>query len=181
MHIQRRHMLAMLGAAPILAAAAPGSSKATIFRARRIITMDAGTPTASHVAVADGTILGVADSLAALEPLIGKRKFSVDPRFENAVLMPGFIDPHVHPMQSAVMLNLPFVAPEDWALPSHSYKGAQTPAAYRKRLKAELALSKADPFICLGHHELFHGPIDRKMLTQIAPDRTVIIWQRSFH
>ena len=83
MHIQRRHMLAMLGAAPILAAAAPGSSKATIFRARRIITMDAGTPTASSVAVADGTILGVADSLAALEPLIGKREFSVDPRFEN--------------------------------------------------------------------------------------------------
>lgn len=181
MHIQRRHMLAMLGATPILAAAAPGSSKATIFRARRIISMDAGTPTASYVAVADGTILGVADSLAALEPLIGKREFGVDPRFENAVLMPGFIDPHVHPMQSAVMLNLPFVAPEDWALPSHSYKGAQTPAAYRKRLKEELARSKADPFICWGHHELFHGPIDRKMLTQIAPDRAVIIWQRSFH
>ena len=96
--------------------------------------------------------------------MIGNREVKVDTRFENAVLMPGFIDPHVHPMQSAVMLNLPFVAPEDWVLPSHSYKGAQPPAAYRKRLKEELARSKADPFICWGHHELFHGPIDRKEL-----------------
>ncbi|MEY2927608.1 MAG: hypothetical protein RL367_2085 [Pseudomonadota bacterium] len=28
---------------------------------------------------------------------------------------------------------------------------------------------------------MFHGPIDRKALDAIAPDRPVIVWQRSFH
>lgn len=179
MHIKRRELLATLGVAPLLMGAT--ASPVIIYRARRILTMDASMPVATHVAVADGTILGTANSLAALEPLIGGREVRIENRFENAVLMPGFIDPHVHPMQSAVMLNLPFVAPEDWVLPSHIYKGAQTPAAYRQRLKEELARSKADPFICWGHHELFHGPLDRKALTEIAPDRAVVIWQRSFH
>ena len=179
MNLKRREMLATLGVAPLLMGA--GTAPVTVYRAKRIITMDKKMPVANHVAVADGVVLGTSDNLGALEPLIGNREVKVDTRFENAVLMPGFIDPHVHPMQSAVMLNLPFVAPEDWVLPSHSYKGAQSPAAYRKRLKEELARSKADPFICWGHHELFHGPIDRKELSKIAPDRAVIIWQRSFH
>lgn len=179
MKLKRREMLATLGAAPLLMGATP--TPVTIYRAKRIITMDAKLPTAINAAVADGTILGVSNNLGALEPFIGSREFNIDTRFENAVLMPGFIDPHVHPMQSAIMLNLPFVAPEDWVLPSHTYKGAQTPAAYRTRLKEELARSDANPFICWGHHELFHGPLDRKALTKIAPDRAIIIWQRSFH
>lgn len=179
MKLKRREMLATLGAAPLLMGATP--TPVTIYRAKRIITMDAKLPTAIYAAVADGTILGVSNNLGALEPFIGSREFNIDTRFENAVLMPGFIDPHVHPMQSAIMLNLPFVAPEDWVLPSHTYKGAQTPAAYRTRLKEELARSDANPFICWGHHELFHGPLDRKALTKIAPDRAIIIWQRSFH
>ncbi len=179
MKLKRREMLATLGATPLLMGAT--QSPVTIYRAKRVVTMDAKLPTATYVAVADGTILGVSNNLGALEPFIGSREFNIDTRFENAVLMPGFIDPHVHPMQSAIMLNLPFVAPEDWELPSHTYKGAQTPAAYRTRLKEELARSKADPFVCWGHHELFHGPINRKMLTKLAPNRAVIIWQRSFH
>lgn len=179
MELKRREMLATLGVAPLLMGAT--QTPVTIYRAKRIVTMEAKLPNAIYVAVADGMILGVSNNLGALEPFIGGREFNIDTRFENAVLMPGFIDPHVHPMQSAIMLNLPFVAPEDWVLPSHRYKGAQSPAAYRKRLKEELARSKADPFICWGHHELFHGPIDRKELSKIAPDRAVIIWQRSFH
>ncbi|HMS21631.1 MAG TPA: hypothetical protein PKC46_13935, partial [Sphingorhabdus sp.] len=131
MKLKRRDMLATLGVAPLLMGATP--TPVTIYRAKRIITMDPKLPTAIYAAVADGTILGVSNNLGALEPFIGNREFNIDTRFENAVLMPGFIDPHVHPMQSAVMLNLPFVAPEDWVLPSHTYKGAQTPAAYRTR------------------------------------------------
>jgi predicted amidohydrolase YtcJ len=179
MQLKRREMLAVLGATPLLAAAT--EAPVTIYRAKRIITMETAMPSATHVAVADGIILGASNDPAALKPLIGAREAKVDNRFENAVLMPGLIDPHVHPMQAAIMLNLPFVAPEDWVLPSHTFKGAPTPAAYRTRLKEELTRSKADPFICWGHHELFHGPLDRKALTKIAPDRAVIIWQRSFH
>ena len=152
-----------------------------IFEAAKIITMEPSLPSARFVAVSDGIILGVADSVAALGVWTRGRMVSLDRRFAGKILMPGLIDPHVHPMQAAVMLNLPFVAPEDWDLPSGSYKGAQTPAAYRTRLREELAKSNANPFIVWGHHELFHGSIDRAELDRIAPDRAVIVWQRSFH
>jgi predicted amidohydrolase YtcJ len=179
MHIKRREMLALFGVAPILLGATSGS--VTVFRAKRVITMDKKMPSASYVAVADGATLGVANTLPTLKRQLGGRSFQLDNRFENAVLMPGLIDPHVHPTQSAIMLNLPFVAPEDWVLPSGTFKGAQTRADYHARLQEELARSDANPFICWGHHELFHGAIDRAELDRIAPDRQIIIWQRSFH
>ncbi|MEQ1537726.1 MAG: amidohydrolase [Sphingorhabdus sp.] len=179
MQIKRREMLALLGVSPILLGSTSGP--VTIYPAKRIITMDAKMSSARFVAVADGVILGVANTLSEMKRLAGGRTVEVDKRFENAVLMPGLIDPHVHPIQSAIMLNLPFVAPEDWVLPSGTFKGAQTPADYYVRLKEELARSDANPFICWGHHELFHGPIDRAALDRIAPDRQIIIWQRSFH
>ena len=179
MQIKRREMLALLGASPLVLGTT--RNPVTIYRAKRIITMDAKMPSARFVAVADGVILGAANTLAQAQRLAGGRTVEVDNRFENAVLMPGLIDPHVHPTQSAIMLNLPFVAPEDWVLPSGTFKGAQTPADYYIRLKEELARSDANPFICWGHHELFHGPIDRATLDQIAPERQIIIWQRSFH
>lgn len=178
MQTSRRKTLGLLAAVPFLAAA---SDRPVIIYEARIITMDIRFPLARFVAVADGTIVAIGRSLSEVKAAIGGRHAVMDKRFAKQVLMPGFIDPHVHPMQSAVIINLPFVAPEDWVLPSRSYKGAQTPAAYRQRLKEELARSDANPFICWGHHELFHGPIDRKELSAIAPDRPVIIWQRSFH
>ncbi len=153
-----------------------------IFEARSIITMEPAQPRARFVAVADGIILGVADSVAALEPWTRGRQVTLDRRHAGAVLMPGFVEPHIHPMQAAVMLNLPFIAPDDWRLPSGNWPGARTPEAYRARLREELARAPADrPFITWGHHVLFHGSIDRAALDAIAPDRPLVVWQRSFH
>ncbi len=156
-------------------------SSVTVFEAKQIITMDRAVPTARFVAVSDGIILGVADSYAALAPWTNNRTVIRNDQFKTSTLYPGFIDPHVHPMQSAVMLNIPFLAPDDWQLPGGNYPGARTPADYRRMLKAQIAGSDAPLFISWGHHELFHGPIDRIELDQIAADRPVVIWQRSFH
>jgi predicted amidohydrolase YtcJ len=184
MRITRREQLGLLAATPFAVAASGGVltyPRVKVFEAARIITMEPARPAARFVAVADGTILGIADSLAELEPWTRGRTVEVDRRFARDVLMPGLIDPHVHPMQAAVMLNIPFVAPDDWDLPSGFSKGARSPAVWRMRIAEELARSKESPFICWGYHELFHGPVDRALLDQIAPDRPVIIWQRSFH
>jgi predicted amidohydrolase YtcJ len=172
-------LVGLLGLLASSAVAAPAD--VTVFEAKTIITMEPSLPSAKFVAVADGVILGTADTLAALDPWTRGRKVSVDRRFAKNILMPGFIDPHVHPMQAAIMLNLPFIAPEDWDLPSGSFKGAQSSEAYRLRLREEMAKSKASPFITWGQHKLFHGDIDRAELDRIAPDRPVVIWQRSFH
>jgi predicted amidohydrolase YtcJ len=180
MIVNRRDALALLALAPVAARAdAPGP--VTVFEAARIVTMEPSLPVAKFVAVADGIVLGLANSLAALEPWTRGRSVTVDRSLARKVLMPGLIDPHVHPMQSAVMLNLPFLAPDDWKLPSGSYPGVQTAAGYRARLAEMLASSTARPFIVWGYHELFHGPLDRAALDALAPDRPVIVWQRSFH
>jgi predicted amidohydrolase YtcJ len=184
MHITRREHLAMLAATPLATGATGGITsypRIKIYEAAKIITMEPANPSARFVAVSEGTILGLGDSLADLEPWTRGRTFEVDRRFAKNVLMPGLIDPHVHPMQAAVMLNIPFVAPDDWDLPSGFSKGAQSPQAWRARVEDELRRSQETPFICWGYHELFHGPVDRALLDSIAPDRQIIIWQRSFH
>lgn len=189
MGITRREQLAMLAATafaagPFAAAAVADElpySKVKIFEAAKIITMEPSNPEARFVAVSDGLILGLGNTLAELDPWTQGRSVEVDRHFAKDVLMPGLIDPHVHPMLAAVALNMPYLAPDDWKLPSGYYPGVQTQQGYRRRLAELLAASKDDPFICWGYHELFHGPLDRAILDQMSPDRPVIIWQRSFH
>jgi predicted amidohydrolase YtcJ len=180
MKMHRREALTLLAAAPI-AATANEPEKVTVFEAAAIITMEPSKPRARFAAISNGMILGVADTMAALNRVIGNRPIKVDRRFAKNILMPGFIDPHVHPIQAAVMLNIPFLAPDDWKLPSGEYPGVQSAAGYRSRLAEMLAKSDARPFITWGYHELFHGPLDRKTLDALAPDRPLIVWQRSFH
>ena len=178
--IDRRQMMAAMASLPVVGGLA-GAGPVTIFEARRFITMEPSLPSARFVAVADGIILGLADTLEALAPWTRGRETRLDRRFADRIVMPGLIDPHVHPMQSAVMLNIPFLAPDDWQLPGGSYPGVRTAAGYRERLAALIAGSSDTPFICWGYHELFHGPLDRQALDAIAPDRPVVVWQRSFH
>jgi predicted amidohydrolase YtcJ len=170
-------------AAPDTPSIATGSkpSAVTVFEAAKIITMEPSLPSARFVAVADGLILGLADSLVALEPWTRGRAVAVDRRFAHMILMPGLIDPHIHPMQAAVMYNIPFLAPDDWNLPTGTYPGVRTPEAFRARLLGMLETSDARPFIVWGHHALFHGELDRTELDRIAPDRPLVVWQRSFH
>jgi predicted amidohydrolase YtcJ len=114
MQTSRRTTLGLLAAAPFLGGA---SSRPIIIYTSKFITMDSRQPIANHVAVADGMVVAVGQSLSDIKAAIGDREALIDERFAKRVLMPGFIDPHVHPMQSAIMLNLPFVAPEGGAGP----------------------------------------------------------------
>lgn len=168
------------------ASAEPGSASlphpdVTVFEAAKVITMEPGYPEARYVATADGIILGLGQTLEDLEAWTRNRKVTVDSRFARQILMPGFIEPHVHPMQTIMMLPIPFISPEEWQLPGKTYPAARGKAQYEHRLREELAKSEDKLFITWGHHKLFHGDMDRAELDRIAPDRPVVIWQRSFH
>jgi predicted amidohydrolase YtcJ len=64
----------------------------TIFRARRILTMNPARPEATHVAVRDGRILGA----GSLDELTGWGPHTIDGRFADKVLMPGLVEGHSH-------------------------------------------------------------------------------------
>ena len=153
----------------------------TVLEARRIVTMEQGLPHARFMAVAGGMVLGFGDTLAALAPWTDGRQVTVERRFADKVLFPGLVDPHIHPMQAAVMMGLPFLAPDDWTLPSGRWPGVSGQDAYRARLSQIIASRPETPLIVWGHHELFHGPMDRVVLDSIERERPVFVWQRSFH
>lgn len=70
----------------------------TIYSARKIITMNASRPTATHVVVRDGQILGV----GSLGELKGWGPHEVDDRFADKVLLPGLVEAHAHLMAGAL-------------------------------------------------------------------------------
>lgn len=176
--------LLALALAPILAAttAAATSAELVVYTAKKIITMEPALPEATAVAVADGRIVSVG-TLESLKPWLDASEFSIDRSLEGKVLMPGFIDPHVHPALPAVLTQFPFLAPDDWVLPTGEFPGATTPEAYETRLKALAAAHEdpAVPFIAWGYHPLWHGQVYRAQLNEWFPDTPVMLWHRSFH
>ena len=69
----------------------------TIYRARKILTMNPRRPEATHVAVRDGHVLGT----GALEDLAGWGDHELDDRFADKVIVPGFVEGHCHSWEGA--------------------------------------------------------------------------------
>ena len=67
----------------------------TVFLARRVITMNPARPYATAVAVRDGRILSVGD-LDEMSGWLAEGRHRVDRAFEHSVILPGFIDAHMH-------------------------------------------------------------------------------------
>jgi predicted amidohydrolase YtcJ len=159
-----------------------GASAATIFVAKKIITMDPANPTATAVAVEGANIVAVG-SLDQVRAALGSRVSRIDEAFADKIVTPGFIDQHLHPILGALTLAVAVIAPEDWKLPGKLYPAAVTPDAYRERLKAAEA-SIADPkewLISWGYHPLWHGKLSRGDLNALSTTRPIAVWHRSCH
>jgi predicted amidohydrolase YtcJ len=70
----------------------------TIYKARRILTMNPACPEGTHVAVRAGRVLGTGslDELATWGP------YTLNTQFDHLVLMPGLIEAHSHVMAGAL-------------------------------------------------------------------------------
>lgn len=102
---------------------------------------------------------------------------------KGQTMMPGFIEPHLHPMIAAVILSGDIVAPYDWTVPEGIKKGVQNHEDYINRLKESIAENgkEGEVLFIWGYHPLWHGELNKKILTEIAPDVPVTIIHRSFH
>ncbi|MCP5368991.1 MAG: amidohydrolase [Hyphomicrobiales bacterium] len=154
----------------------------TVYTARKIHTMNPSQPDATAVAVADGLIVEVG-TLDTMAPWLEAHPHVIDDRFAGQVLMPGFIDPHLHPSMAAILLPMHFITAMEWRLPWRTSAPVHGHNAFLARLSdIEANLKTPDePLFSWGYHEIWHGPMGREVLDGISETRPIIVWQRSFH
>ena len=98
-------------------------------------------------------------------------------------MMPGFIEPHVHPSLAATILPNEIIAPYDWVLPDRIQKGVSSHEEYISRLSSAIS-ERASPreiFFVWGYHELWHGELSKSLLNELAREQPIAIIHRSFH
>jgi predicted amidohydrolase YtcJ len=153
----------------------------TVYIAKSIITMNASMPRAEAVAVRDGKILETG-TLESLQPWLSRHDHKIDEQFKDSFIVPGLIDPHLHPSMAAVLLPTYFITAMEWKMPWGTTPATRSAVEYDERLKE--ALSKpthGELFITWGHHNLWHGPISRSRLNSIDSKTPIVVWNRSFH
>ena len=151
----------------------------TVFPARRVITMEPGNPTATAVAIRGDRIIE-AGSLESMKPWLDSHPYVVDDRFADKVILPGFIDPHLHPMLAALLLSCHIVSPEGWQLPDGDIPPCSDRPSFLQRLE-EYVEESSEFAITWGYHRLWHGEMTREDIDQIAGDLPLVLWGRSGH
>jgi len=155
-------------------------SETEIYAARKIITMDADQPEATHVAVRDGRILAV----GTLEEVSGWGDFPVDDRFADKVLMPGFVEGHCHLMAGGMWRFL-YVGFQDRVDPDGKHwKGVGTIEAVLDRMKsADRELPAGEPLVAWGFDPIFlmdRRP-DKGDFDQVSATRPIAVMHSNFH
>jgi predicted amidohydrolase YtcJ len=164
------------------AAATPQPSaaprKIIIYTAKTIVTLDPGTPTAQAVAVMDGKTLGVG-TLDEVRGWITNEEFEIDRRFEDAVIVPGFIEPHMHP-QGVYIGRFDRTSPDGVLV-----TGLATKQAVIDRLREAASKMQGDGrwLIAWGYQPEFYdnAPLTRADLDPISNGHPVFIENLSMH
>ena len=135
---------------------------------------------AQAVAVLNGKILFVGKKEQAL---LHQSDETVMVDLEGNTMMPGFIEPHLHPSIAAIMLPNEIIAPYDWVLPDETKRGVQGHENYIDRITTSIEenAQSDNVYFIWGYHQLWHGELSRDILNNIAPDQPVAIIHRSFH
>ena len=153
----------------------------SIYYGGDILTMASDTAQyAQAVAVLNGEILFVGSKEQALQHQSDGTAM-VD--LKGKTMMPGFIEPHLHPSIAAIMLPNEIIAPYDWVLPDETKRGVQGHDNYIDRITTSIEnnAQSDNVYFIWGYHQLWHGELSRDILNNIAPDQPVAIIHRSFH
>lgn len=168
-------------ATPVDAGSQEPAAPLMVYPARSIITMDSQSSRATAIAVRDGRIAALGSEQSIRQQFSGE-DVQLDPRFADKVIMPGFIEPHLHPYIAAILLPMEFITPHDWELPGREVRGVRGREAYLERLReVEQGLDESQWLWTWGYHHYFHGELSRRDLDAISPDRAIVVWHRSFH
>ena len=137
------------------------SSPAVIYFNGDIITMEGTAENYTESIVEqNGKIVFVGPYASAKKDFPKAKEFDL----EGKTLLPGLIEPHLHPSLAAIMLQNDIIAPYDWKLPTGTKKGAQGQKAYRERIEASIKVNarKDKMYFIWGFHPLWHGELSRE-------------------
>ena len=161
------------------------SSPVTIFRAKQIITMDAGNPTADAVAVTDGRILHVG-TFDELTHDLASLTTTVDDQFGDSIVTPGFIEGHCHIGQEGSLSRFPWLGSYDRRTPDGGVqRGCPThDAAIDRIAKAVRDSGDRSSVVALMGWDpgMANSPgLTREVLDAISPDRPLFVAQSNLH
>lgn len=163
----------------------PGNAKITIYPARTIVTQNPAMPEAEAVAVMDGRILSVG-SLDEVTGWAGDREVEIDRQFADAVLVPGFIEAHMHALLTGILWQGVYVGRFDRVAPDGSLvTGLPTRQDVLDRLAAAAAELPDDGgwLIAWGYQPEFYddSPLTLAELDPIAKGHPIFIENLSMH
>ena len=155
------------------------SNDITIYHAKEIVTLDEKVASANAVSVKSDRIMAI----GSLDDLIERNPdASIDHQFQNDVIIPGFIEHHIHPFLSAITMNAEIISIEGWDLPNNQSIAYRDRDSYMQRLSEIEENMKSDsPLITWGFHHYFHGDLSREDLDRISKDRPILVMHRSYH
>lgn len=163
---------------------ATDNNTVTVYLAKKIITMDPALPEATAVAIKDGKVLSVG-SLDDLKPWLSKFPYKIDKTFADKILLPGFIEPHGHPliggtaMSRPLLTYLPTPNPYGPAFPGVKNK-AEAMAMLQNYVKQ--ANSPDKPLIAWGYDIVAMGsPLNAAELDQVSTTVPILVWDASEH
>jgi len=155
-------------------------SQITLYRARRILTMNPRQRSATHVAVRDGRILAVGDAACA----DGWGEPVRDERFADAVLTPGFVEAHSHLMAGGVWRFTYAGFHRRVAPDGGTWEGLTDIDAVLGRLReADARLGKDDVLVAWGFDPIFLRTerLARRHLDSVTDARPVVVLHSNFH
>ena len=147
---------------------------------KTLITLDASNVHSDAVMVRGSRIHAVGQKETLIKQFPNA---NVDYSFIDDVIIPGFIEHHIHPLLAAITMNSEIVAIDDWVLPGKSSIGVRDRDGYMKRIRAleDSLEDKETPLVSWGFHHYFHGKLTKDDLDNISSERPILIIHRSFH
>lgn len=156
----------------------------TVYIAKKIITMDPAWPTATAVAVQNGKILSVG-SLDDLKPWLSRYPYTIDKTFANKFIMPGFVEPHAHPLIGGTAMTRPLLTflpiPNPYGA---GFPGVKTKAAAMNQLKKYAATfnDTSKPLLTWGYDSIAMGStLNAAELDTVSTSQPILVWDASEH
>ena len=148
--------------------------------AKEIVTLDDRYQNVDAVFIKGSRIQAVGTKDKLLKEFPG---VMVDIANENNIIVPGFIEHHIHPLLAGITMNSNIVAIDDWNVPHKKSAGVRDREGYLKRLTTiENNMNDLqEPLVSWGFHHFFHGKLTRQDLDLESKDRPILIIHRSFH